>query len=128
MSTIVQFSTDSWVLWAASALSLAAAVVYLVILSPAVSEDYKAPPAPVLAVAAAAYLVGAGLILVADRRLLAVGALLNPVVMAAYVAAAIKGHAAVDRLSLTSKAAQVALEALLLWLVLRPDGPTGELG
>ena len=120
MSTIVQAAADSWALWAASAFGLVAAVVYLVIASPAVPEDYKSPPTPVLVAAAAAYLIGGGLILFGDRRLLTLGAILNPLVMAAYVAAAVKGRAAVDGLSLTGKTAQVALEVMLLWLVVGP--------
>jgi hypothetical protein len=126
--TIMQATSDNWALWLAAALSLGAAVIYLVIASPAAPADYKAPPTPVLVVAGAAYLVGAGLILVADRRLLLLGAVLNPLVLAAYLAAAINGRAAVDGLSLTGKAAQVALEAALVWLVLRPINPAGELG
>ena len=80
-------------------------------------DDYKSPPTPVVVAAGAAYLVGAVLILLADRRLLVLGAVLNPLVMAAYVAAAAKGRAAIDRLSLTGKSAQLALQAVLLWLV-----------
>ena len=128
MLSIVQSAGDSWVVWAAAALSLVAAGVYLVIASPAVPSDYKAPPRPVRIVAGAAYLVGGALILLADRRLLILGAVLNPLVMAAYVGAAIKGHAAVDRLSLTGKAAQLALEVLLLWFVVRPPESAVELG
>ena len=128
MLSFVPSGGDWWVVWAAAALSFVAAAVYLVIASPAVPADYKAPPRPVRIVAGAAYLVGGALILLADRRLLLLGAVLNPLVVAVYVAAVIKGHAAVDRLSLTGKAAQVALEVLLLWLVVRPSESTGELG
>ena len=128
MSTITQLAAVSWAHWVAVALSLVAATVYFVIASPAVPEGYKAPPAPVLVVAALAYLVGGGLILLADRRLLLLGAVLNPLVLVAYTIAAIKGHATVDGLSLTSKAAQIGLEVLLVWLVLRPTEATGELG
>jgi hypothetical protein len=78
-----------------------------------------------LVAAGAAYLVGAGLILVADRRLLLLESVLNPLVIAAYLAAAITRHAAVDRLSLTGKAAQLALEVVLLWLILRPTTDLG---
>ena len=117
MSSVIQSLGDSWALWVAAALSLATAAVYLVIASPAAPEGYKAPPRAVVVVAAVAYLVGGGLILVADSRLLAVGAVLNPLVVTAYVAAAVNGRATVDRLSLAGKAAQVALEVLLLWLV-----------
>ena len=128
MLSLVQSAGDSWAVWAAAALSLVAAAVYLVIASPAVPADYKAPPRPVRIAAGVAYLVGGALIVVADRRLLTLGAVLNPLVMAAYLAAAVKGHAAVDGLSLTGKAAQVALEVLLLWLVARPAGSAVDLG
>ena len=128
MSTMAQFAESSSVPWVAGALSLVASLVYLVIASPARPAGYKAPPAPVLAVAALAYLVGGGLILLDDRRLLILGAVLNPLVLLAYTVAAIKGHATVDGLSLTGKAAQIGLEALLLWLVLRPGEAAGTVG
>ncbi len=128
MSTITQLTNDSWTPWAAFALALVAAIVYFVIASPAVPADYKSPPTPVLVVAGLAYLVGGVLILQADRRLLVLGAILNPLVLLAYTGAAIKGHAAVDGLSLTSKAAQIGLEVALLWLLLRPTAAAGEVG
>ena len=114
--------------WFAAALALVAAVIYLVLASPARPADYESPPPPVLVVGALAYIVGGGLVLLGDRRLLIVGAAVNPLVLLAYTAAAITGHATVDGLSLTSKAAQVGLEAALLWLVLRPAEPAVELG
>ncbi|MDP9469503.1 MAG: hypothetical protein M3Q71_02390 [Chloroflexota bacterium] len=122
------FTGESWTHWLAVTLSLVAAVVYLVIASPAVPVGYKAPPTPVLVVAGLAYLVGAALIQLDDRRLLILGAVLNPLVLLAYTVAAIKGHAAVDGLSLTSKAAQIGLEVVLLWLILQPSRPAGDLG
>ena len=48
-------------------------------------------PTPVMVAAGLAYLVGAALILGSDRRLLILGAVLNPLVFAAYVAAAVGG-------------------------------------
>ena len=128
MSTMTQLAGGSSIPWVASALALVAAIVYLVIASPARPADYKSPPTPVLVVAALAYLVGGGLILLGDRRLLVLGAVLNPLVLLAYTVAAIKGHATVDGLSLTSKAAQVGLEVALLWLILRPTEPAGAIG
>ena len=128
MSTIAQFADGSPLPWLAGALSLVAALVYLVIASPARPAGYKSPPPPVLVVAALAYLVGGGLILLGDRRLLIFGAVLNPLVLLAYTVAAIKGHATVDGLSLTSKAAQIGLEVALLWLILRPTEAAVELG
>ncbi len=128
MSTITSFAGESWMPWVAAGLALVAAAIYFVIASPAVPADYQAPPTPVLVVAGLAYLVGGGLVLLADRRLLVLGAILNPLVLLAYTGAAIKGHAAVDGLSLTSKAAQIGLEVALLWLILRPIETGGELG
>ena len=83
MSTITQLTNDSWTPWVAFALALLAAAVYFVVASPAVPPDYKSPPTPVLVVAGLAYLVGGVLILQADRRLLVLGALLNPLVLLA---------------------------------------------
>jgi hypothetical protein len=128
MSSIVQSIGDSWVLWTASALSLVAAVVYFIIAAPTKPEGYKAPPTPVVVIAGLAYFIGGGLILLADRRLLTVGAIINPLVLVAYTVAAIKGHATVDGLSLTSKAAQVGLEVLLLWLIVQPVSSPVEIG
>ncbi len=120
MSSIVPSLTGSWELWGAAALSLVAAVAYFIIASPAMPAGYKAPPTPVVVIAGLAYVIGGGLILLGDRRLLTLGAILNPLVLVAYTVAAIKGHAAVDGLSLSSKAAQIGLEVLLLWLLIRP--------
>ena len=128
MSTMAQLAGGSSIPWVAAVLSLVAAAVYLVIASPARPAGYQAPPPPVLAVAALAYLVGGALVLLGERRLLVLGAVLNPLVLLAYTVAAIKGHATVDGLSLTSKAAQIGLEVALLWLILRPTAPAGELG
>ena len=127
MSSIVQSIGDSWVLWTASALSLVAAVVYFIIASPNRPAGYKAPPRPVVVVAGLAYLVGGVLILLADHRLLMTGAIINPLVLVAYTVAAIKGHAAIDGLSLTSKVAQIGLEVLLLLLVWQPGGVFSDL-
>ncbi len=73
-----------------------------------------------LIVAGLAYLIGGALILLGDRRLLIFGAIVNPLVLAAFAVAARMGHATVDRLSVTSKVAQVVLEVLLLWLIVQP--------
>lgn len=128
MPDTMLFAGQSLTQWLAVLLSVVAAVVYLIIASPAVPESYKAPPTPVLVVAGLAYLVGAALIGLDDRRLLILGAVLNPLVLLAYTIAAVKGHAAVDGLSLTSKAAQIGLEVALLWLILKPSQPAGDLG
>ena len=120
MSTITQFTDGSWIPWFGLVLSLIAASVYFIIASPARPADYKSPPIPVLIVAGLAYLIGGALILLGDRRLLIFGAIVNPLVLVAFAVAARTGHATVDRLSLTSKAAQVVLEVLLLWLIVQP--------
>ena len=127
MSTLTQITNGSWVPWVGLALSLIAASVYFIIASPARPEDYKSPPTPVLVVAGLAYLIGGMLILPGDRRLLIFGAIVNVLVMAAFAVAARMGHATVDRLSLTSKVAQVMLEVLLLWLIVQPAQGTMEL-
>ena len=127
MSSVLQAIGDSWPLLAASALSLIAAVVYFIIASPNMPAGYKAPPRPVVVVAGLAYLVGGVLILLADRRLLMAGAIINPLVLVAYTVAAIKGHAAIDGLSVTSKAAQIGLEVLLLLIVWQPGGAFSDL-
>ena len=120
MSTISQFTNGSWMPWVGLVLSLIAASVYFIIASPARPADYKSPPMPVLIVAGLAYLIGGLLILLGDRRLLIFGAIVNPLVLAAFAVAARMGHATVDRLSVTSKVAQVVLEVLLLWLIVQP--------
>ena len=127
MSTLAQITNGFWIPWIGLALSLIAASVYFIIASPARPADYKSPPIPVLVIAGLAYLIGGMLILLGDRRLLIFGAIVNPLVMAAYAVAARTGHATVDGLSLTSKAAQVVLEVLLLWLIVQPSQGTIEL-
>lgn len=117
---------DSWGLWGAAALAVLTGILYFVIASPVAPAGYKAPPMPVVVVAGIAYLVGAGLILVADRRLLTLGAVLNPLVVIVYTVLAIKGHATVDGLSLSSKATQIGLEILLLGLLLGPSNAFGH--
>ena len=127
MSTLTQITNGSWIPWVGLALSLIAASVYFIIASPARPADYKSPPIPVLIIAGLAYLIGGMLILLGDRRLLIFGAIVNVVVMTAYAAAARTGHATVDGLSLTSKAAQIGLEVLLLWLIVQPAPGATEL-
>lgn len=127
MSTLTQITSGSWIPWVGLALSFIAAGVYFIIASPARPAGYKSPPTPVLIVAGLAYLSGGVLILLGDRRLLIFGAIINVLVMAAFTAAARMGHATVDRLSLTSKVAQVVLEVLLLWLIVQPARSAIEL-
>ncbi len=127
MSALAQITNGSWIPWVGLALSVIAASVYFIIASPARPADYKSPPIPVLVIAGLAYLIGGMLILLGDRRLLIFGAIVNLLVMAAFAVAARMGHATVDRLSLTSKAAQVVLEVLLRWLIVQPAQGTIEL-
>ena len=127
MSTLMQMTNGSWIPWFGLLLSLIAASVYFIIASPARPSDYKSPPTPVLIAAGLAYLIGGLLILLGDRRLLIFGAIVNVLVLSAFTVAARMGRATVDGLSVTSKAAQVALEVLLLWLILQPAQGTIEL-
>ncbi len=127
MSTLTQITHGSWIPWVGVLLAVTAAGVYFIIASPARPAGYKSPPVPVLIVAALAYLIGGTLILLGDRRLLLFGAIVNVLVMVAFAVAARMGHATVDRLSLTSKGAQVMLEVLLLWLIVQPAQGTIEL-
>ncbi len=127
MSTLTQITNGSWMPWFGLVLSLLAACVYFIIASPARPAGYKSPPTPVLIVAGLAYLFGGILIQLGDRRLLMFGAIVNVLVLTAFAIAARRGRATVDGLSVTSKAAQVALEVLLLWLILQPAQATIEL-
>jgi hypothetical protein len=77
-------------------------------------------------VAGLVYRIGACLILGADSRLLTIGVILNPLVVVVYIIVAIKGHAEIDRLNLTSKTAQIGLEVLLLGLLLGPGHAFGR--
>jgi len=112
---------------AATVMRRSASSRYFIIASPARPASYKSPPTPVLIVAGLVYLIGGVLIMLGDRRLLIFGAIINGLVMAVFTAAARMGHATVDRLSLTSKVAQVALEVLLLWLIVQPAQSAIEL-
>ena len=127
MSTLTQISSGSWIPWIGLALSFVVASLYFIIASPARPVGYKSPPIPVMIVAGLAYLIGGMLILLGDRRLLIFGAIVNVLVMTAFAVAARMEHATVDRLSLTSKVAQVMLEVLLVWLIVQPAQGTTAL-
>lgn len=108
-----------WALLSATALAVVAAAIYFVIGIGWVPDGFKSPPAPVMLVAGVAYLVGGGLILIAKRSLMLLGALANAVVLAIFVASVIAGNGTFDGLSLIGKVAQVLLEIFLVYFVVR---------
>ena len=116
-----------WVLRIATALAILTAIAYFAIGLGMVPENFKSPPAPVMVVAGFAYLIGGGLILVANRALMLAGAVANALVLLLFVVSAFTGNATIDPLSLSGKTAQVVLGALLIWFVKRMgkgrDGP-----
>lgn len=106
-----------WALRVATALAILAATDYFAIGLGIVPENFKSPPAPIMIVAGLAYLSGGGLILIAHRRLMLAGAVANALVLLLFVLSAFMGNATIDALSLSGKAAQVVLGALLVWFV-----------
>lgn len=106
-----------WALGIATALAILVAMVYLAIGLGMVPEDFKSPPAPVMLLAGLGYLVGGGLILLADRRLLLAGAVVNVLILLLFVLSALLGNATLDLFSLSGKVAQVVLGVLLVWSV-----------
>lgn len=116
-----------WALSIATALAILVAIVYLAIGFGLVPENFKSPPAPVMVVAGLAYLIGGGLILVANRRLMLAGAAANALVLVLFLVSALMGNATIDPLTLSGKVAQVVLGVLLVWFVKRMgkgrDGP-----
>ena len=116
---ISQSLSDIWIRRIATILSLSTAVIYFIIAFGFVPADFESPPAPVMFVAAIAYLVGGLLILRVERRLLQVGAVLNVLVLLVFSISVVTGNATVDALSLTGKVAQIGLEIMLLWLLRR---------
>ncbi|MCC6238115.1 MAG: hypothetical protein IT299_11165 [Dehalococcoidia bacterium] len=107
-----------------TALAALAGVVYLTIGLGIAGEDFKSPPPPVMLAAGVSYLVGGGLILVADRRLLLVGAVVNAVVIMLFLLSVARDNATTDALSLSGKAAQIALGVLLVWAARRRSPET----
>ena len=118
-ATLTAAPVPRWALGIATALAILVAMVYLAIGLGMVPEGFKSPPAPVMVLAGLAYLVGGGLILFADRRLMLVGAVANVLVLLLFVLSALLGNATIDLLSLTGKLAQVVLGVLLVWFVRR---------
>lgn len=114
-----------WALRIATSLAILAAIAYFAIGLGMVPEDFTSPPRARHGGASLAYLIGGGLILVARRRLMLAGAVANALVLLLFVVSAFMGSAAIDARSLSGKAAEVALGALLVWFVKRMD-PAGE--
>lgn len=112
-------STTRRVLLVGSLMAAIAGVVYLAIALGMTPEDFESPPRPLMFVAGAIYIAGAGVMHLVGRRLLVAGAVANAIVIALFLLSAARGNATVDALSLSGKAAQVALEAILLWAVWR---------
>ena len=116
-TTLTAAPVPRWALGIATALAMLVAMVYLAIGLGMVPEGFKSPPAPVMVLAGLAYLVGGGLILLADRRLMLAGAVANVLVLLLFVLSALLGNATIDLLSLSGKVAQVVLGVLLVWFV-----------
>lgn len=106
-----------WALRTGTALAVVVALGYLAIGFGFVPEDFESPPAPVMIIAGLAYFVGGLLILLADRRLMLVGAIANTLVLLLFVAAALRGNSTVDLFSVSEKIVQLALGLLLVWCV-----------
>ena len=100
-------------------LSLITALIYFIIAFGFVPKDFESPPAPVMFIAALAYLIGGLLILRAGRRLLQIGAVINVLVVLIFGISVVAGHSTIDALSMISKFAQIGLEVTLLLLVQR---------
>ncbi len=115
-----------WALSIATMLAILAASAYFAIGLGMVPEDFMSPPAPVMIMAGLGYLIGGGLILVARRPLMLAGAVANVLVLFLFVVSAFMGNATIDALSLSGKAAQVMLGALLFWFVKRMGPPDLE--
>lgn len=107
--------------WAGFVLAVIAGISYVVIISPLAPDDFKSPPAAVLAVAAVLYLIGGYLILTDNRRLLIVGLVANTFVMLAFMRSVTTDEAAIEALSAPGKLAQLALDVVLLKLIFWPQ-------
>jgi hypothetical protein len=105
--------------WAGFLLAIIAGLSYFVIISPLAPDDFQSPPAPVLAVAAIAYIVGGYLILSDVRWLLIVGLGANTFVLVAFLRSVATDEATIDAFSAPGKLAQLALEVVLLVLIFR---------
>lgn len=99
----------------AALLSAAVAVLYAVIAF-APPSGFESPPTPVMALAAASYLVGSVVIPRVERRWLLIGAIANLAVVSLFAISAARGLSTVDALSLGGKALQVLLSAQLVML------------
>lgn len=115
-----------WLITLAAGLSFVVAAVYFIIGTGLAPGDLQAPPAGLMLVAGAAYLVGGVVIFGRNRSLLALGAVLNPLVVGAYVVSLFLGNAEIEVLSLISKLAQFGLEVVLLMLLFSSYGVIRE--
>ena len=104
-------------LYLASGFAALAAATYFIVAAGLAPGDPAAPPAGVMLLAGLAYLVGAGLILFTSRRLLMLGAILNPLAILAFFVAFLLGNAEIEIVSLVSKFAQMGLQVTLLMLI-----------
>ncbi|MDP2328806.1 MAG: hypothetical protein Q8M79_12060, partial [Dehalococcoidia bacterium] len=84
------------VLLLGSAMAVVAGLVYLAIAAGMVADDFQSPPRPLMAIAGAIYLGGAGVLHFVSRRLLLVGAVLNGVVLVLFLLSAARDNATVD--------------------------------
>ncbi len=116
-------NTRTW-LYVGAALAAVVGVGYFAIALGWVAEGFESPPTGAMVVAGIAYLVGGGLILLADRRLLILGAVINTLVLLAFLASAVGGNATVDAFTVVTKAAQIALGFVLIWLAIQTRGST----
>ena len=112
-------AAPQWALRTATLLAVVVAIGYLAIGLGFVPEDFESPPAPVMILAGVAYIVGGILILLADHRLLLLGAVANSIVLLLFLAAAVRGNSTVDLFSVSEKIVQLALGLLLIWLARR---------
>jgi len=102
------------ILLLASLMAVIAGAVYLAIGAGLVPDDFESPPRPVMLLAGVVYLGGAGVLHLVDRRLLLLGAIANGVVLVLFALSAVRGMATLDTVSLSGKAAQIALSMLLI--------------
>ncbi|MDO9446194.1 MAG: hypothetical protein Q7K37_12855, partial [Dehalococcoidia bacterium] len=114
------------VLLLGSVMAVVAGLVYLAIAAGMVADNFESPPRPLMGIAGAIYLGGAGAMHFVNRRLLLVGAVLNTVVLVLFLLSAARGNATVDAFSLAGKAAQVALGVALVLAWRRGAGVGGR--
>jgi hypothetical protein len=121
-----------WVMWLAVALALLTAVTYVLIgfniLKVGDLQTSERPPT-IIYVAAASYLIGGLLILAHRRWLWIIGAVINALVILAFVQMYLERTAVLfSPGGLVSKAAQLLLEVSLLYLIFVGWQRRGQLG